>query len=223
MNPHAALLLLTDGRLPAGGYAHSGGLEPAVEAGRVRDLAGVTAFVRGRLETVGHVAAAFAASACRAAHADDGDRLGELDAGLDARNPSPAARATSRQLGRQLVRTAAGMRPDARYALLGRAPHQPLALGGAFTVFGLDPRDAALSALHESATGVAGAAVRLLSLDPVAAHAVLASLTGRIDELADEAGARCTAPVTDLPAGAAPLLDLYAEQHAGRRSRLFAS
>ncbi len=223
MSHHAALLLLADGRLPAGAYAHSSGLEPAVNAGQVRDLAGVTGFLRGRLETVGRVAATFAAAACRATHAGDGDRLDALDAGLDARYPSAAARATSRQLGRQMARTAAVMRPDPRYAGLGREPHQPLALGLAFAVFDLSPRDAALAVLHESAVGVAGAAVRLLSLDPVAAHAVVASLTGRLDELGDEAEAACGSPVVDLPADGAPLLDVYAEQHGARRARLFAS
>lgn len=220
---HAALLLLADGRLPAGGYAHSGGLEPAIQAGLVRDLDDVAAFIRGRLDTTGQVAAAFAAAACQAARAADGNRLDDLDVSLDARSPSPAARATSRQLGRQLLRTATTLRPDPRYALLGRQPHQPLALGAACAVFDLAPYDAALAVLHETATGVAGAAVRLLSLDPVAAYAVLADLTSRIDELATVASARCDQPGAELPAAAAPLLDLYAEQHTSRTARLFAS
>ncbi len=33
----ATLLVLADGRLPAGGHAHSGGFEAAVSAARVRD------------------------------------------------------------------------------------------------------------------------------------------------------------------------------------------
>jgi urease accessory protein len=62
--PHGltTLLVLADGRLPAGGHAHSGGLEAAVTAGRVHDLATLEAFLRGRLATAGLVAAAFAAA-----------------------------------------------------------------------------------------------------------------------------------------------------------------
>ena len=60
----ATLLVLADGRLPAGGHAHSGGLEAAVSAGRVRDVGGLEGFLRGRLATAGVVAAAFAAAAC---------------------------------------------------------------------------------------------------------------------------------------------------------------
>lgn len=35
----AALLVLADGRFPAGGHAHSGGAEAAVRAGRITDAA----------------------------------------------------------------------------------------------------------------------------------------------------------------------------------------
>ncbi|MYX51130.1 urease accessory protein UreF, partial [Streptomyces sp. SID8385] len=53
----AALLVLADGRFPAGGHAHSGGAEEAVGAGRIRDAADLGAFCRGRLHTAGLVAA----------------------------------------------------------------------------------------------------------------------------------------------------------------------
>ncbi|HEX6468716.1 MAG TPA: hypothetical protein VF069_06420, partial [Streptosporangiaceae bacterium] len=61
--PAASVLLLADSRLPAGGHAHSGGVEPAAAAGAVTDLAGLADFLRGRLATAGLVAAALAAAA----------------------------------------------------------------------------------------------------------------------------------------------------------------
>lgn len=61
----AALLLLADGRLPAGGYAHSGGLEPTVHIHGLTDVAGLEGFLEGRAATAGLVAASFAAAACR--------------------------------------------------------------------------------------------------------------------------------------------------------------
>ena len=57
-------LLLSDSRFPAGGHAHSGGVEAAVTAGTVSDLASLEAFLRGRLRTAGLVAAGLAAAAC---------------------------------------------------------------------------------------------------------------------------------------------------------------
>src|SRR6202142_693519 len=59
-----AALLLSDSRFPAGGHAHSGGVEPAVTAGTVSDLASLEAFLRGRLRTAGLVAPGLAAAAC---------------------------------------------------------------------------------------------------------------------------------------------------------------
>ncbi|WP_279577796.1 urease accessory UreF family protein, partial [Streptomyces sp. YIM 98790] len=94
----AALMVLADGRFPAGGHAHSGGAEAAVKAGRITDAASLEDFCRGRLHTAGLTAAALAAAACAGA-----DPL-DLDTAADARTPSPALRATARRLGRQLMR-----------------------------------------------------------------------------------------------------------------------
>src|SRR5450756_2319955 len=57
-------LLLSDSRFPAGGHAHSGGVEPAVTAGTVTDVASLEVFLRGRHATAGLVAAGLAAAAC---------------------------------------------------------------------------------------------------------------------------------------------------------------
>lgn len=61
-----AALLLADARLPAGGHAHSHGLESAVAAGRVSDLPSLRAFVVGRLWTSGLSTAAMAAATAAA-------------------------------------------------------------------------------------------------------------------------------------------------------------
>jgi urease accessory protein len=220
--PVAALLLLADGRFPAGGYAHSGGLEPAVAHGGVHDLATLESFLAGRAATVGLVTAAFAAAACNAAGQRDTARLDALDAALDARMPSPAQRATSRQLGRQLLRVATAITPDPLFDQLDDRLHQPVAFGTTCAVMGLVAHDAALTSLHESIAGPAASAVRLLSLDPFATHAILAGLGPVLDELAGRALQYGDDP-DELPALAAPLLDIGAERHAARHGRLFAS
>jgi urease accessory protein len=209
----ATLLVLADGRLPAGGHAHSGGLEAMVASGRVREVADVGGFLRGRLHTTGLVSAAFAASACV--------RTGEdLDRGLDARTPSPALRKASRAQGRALLRAGRAMwtlPPTAR------DPHHPVALGVLAAAAGLGPLEAAVAAAHGAVSGPASAAVRLLGLDPYAVHALLAGLAPEIDRIAADAAARCHDAVDDLPAAGAPLLDVGAELHATWEVRLFAS
>jgi urease accessory protein len=220
----ALLLALVDGRFPAGGYAHSGGLEPAVTSGHVQTVDDLEPFLLGRLRTTGLVTAAVAAAACREVLGGTTiERLAALDSELDARTPSPAQRATSRQLGRQLVRAVVTITPQLAGMETGhRAPHLPVALGVAFGHHGLSPYDAALACLHESAAGVVAAAVRVLSTDPFVTYGVLARLAPVIDELAGEAVDR-SADLADLPADSGPLQDTNAERHRTRATRLFAS
>ncbi|KWX10443.1 hypothetical protein TR74_03585, partial [Carbonactinospora thermoautotrophica] len=105
------MLLLADSRLPAGGHVHSGGLEAAVRAGLVTDLASLAGFLRGRLATVGRVSAAFAAAAVRLAGDPDAGAAAwaELDAELDARTPALPQRQASRTQGRSLLRIASAV------------------------------------------------------------------------------------------------------------------
>ncbi|RST16051.1 urease accessory protein UreF [Streptomyces sp. WAC05374] len=217
----AALLVLADGRFPAGGHAHSGGAEPAVRAGRIRDARDLETFCRGRLHTSGLTAAALAAAAAA------GHDPAALDEAADARTPSPALRATARKLGRQLLRAARASWPSPELDALARAfprgAHQPVVLGLAARAAGLGPEDAAHCVAYETVSGPATAAVRLLSLDPFQATAVLARLAPDMDDVAARAARAADHGVDALPAASAPLLDITAEQHAAWPVRLFAS
>ncbi|WP_314174272.1 urease accessory protein UreF [Streptomyces winkii] len=222
MTATAALLVLSDGRFPAGTHAHSGGAEAAVRAGRITDAATLREFCRGRLHTAGLVSSGLAAAAATGVH----DVL-DLDEAADARTPSPALRRTSRRLGRQLMRAARAAWPstalDALAAARPRGAHQPVVLGLAAAGAGLAPRDAAYAAAYEAVSVPATAAVRLLSLDPFEATAVLARLAPAVDEVARQAADAAGASVDSLPAAAAPLLEITAEDHATWPVRLFAS
>ncbi|GLW97893.1 urease accessory UreF family protein [Microtetraspora sp. NBRC 16547] len=246
---NAALLLLADSRLPAGGHAHSGGVEEAVRAGAVTGLDDLARFLRGRLATAGLVAAALAAAACELAStaADAAPailRWRRLDAEADARTSSPAQREAARTQGRLLVRTARRIWPSPALSSLARAvpdgAHHPVALGATAAAAGCDPGQAALAAAYASVTGPATAAVRLLGLDPVTVHRLLADLAPSLNETACAA---CTAPHPEhgavdpddawtadpdspwaaLPATAAPALDLLAENQLRAATRLFVS
>ncbi|WP_405837697.1 urease accessory protein UreF [Streptomyces sp. NBC_01518] len=221
----AALLVLADGRFPAGGHAHSGGAEAAVKAGRVTGAAGLGEFCRGRLHTAGLVSASVASAAAL------GVDPVELDLAVDARTPSPALRVVLRKLGRQLMRAARATWPSAELDALARefpkGAHQPVVLGLVARSAGLGAEDAAYCAAYESVSGPASATVRLLSLDPFDATAVLARLAPELDLVADravEAGRRVLAEgVDELPCASAPLLEIGGEGHAAWAVRLFAS
>ncbi|MET9574599.1 urease accessory UreF family protein [Streptomyces massasporeus] len=221
----AALLVLADGRFPAGGHAHSGGAEAAVKAGRISGAASLGEFCRGRLHTAGLTAAGLSAAAAL------GIDPVALDRAADARTPSPALRVAARKLGRQLLRAARATWPSAELDALGRefprGAHQPVVLGLAARSAGLGPVDAAYCAAYESVSGPASATVRLLSLDPFDATRVLARLAPEVDRVADRAVEAARKAVDDgvdaLPAGSAPLLEIGAEVHAAWPVRLFAS
>ncbi|MFJ5807472.1 urease accessory protein UreF [Streptomyces sp. NPDC093093] len=221
----AALLVLADGRFPAGGHAHSGGAEAACKAGRIHDAATLADFCRGRLHTSGLVAAGLAAAAAL------GLDPAELDAAADARTPSPALRTAARRLGRQLLRAARATWPagelDALAAAFPPGAHQPVVLGVTARAAGLGPSDAAHVAVYESVSGPATATVRLLGLDPFEASAVLARLAPELDAVsarATEAALLARDEGTGaLPAASSPLLDISAQVHAAWPVRLFAS
>lgn len=242
-----AALLLADARLPAGGHAHSHGLESAVAAGRVSDLPSLRAFVVGRLWTSGVSTAAMAAATTAAAaersgyvfprmrgkthpqpgSAADGVDWAGLDAEAGARLAAPALRVVSRRLGRQLLRVALATWPSPLLGELkgaiGQGPHQAVALGAAGAAAGLDPHGTAVCAGYLTVTGATGAALRLLGLDPYAVTALIADLLGDVERVAGEATRDLTGPLAALPCPASPPADIAAQDHATWEVRLFAS
>lgn len=221
----ATLLVLADGRFPAGGHAHSGGAEAAVKAGSITGAEGLEAFCRGRLHTVGLVSASLAAAAA------SGVDPVELDVAADARTPSLALRVASRKLGRQLMRAARATWPSGELDEVARVfpkgAHQPVVLGVAARGAGLGADDAAYCSVYESVSGAASATVRLLSLDPFAATGVLARLAPEMDAVVgaavEAARAARVGGVGGLPAASGPLSEISAEAHAAWPVRLFAS
>ncbi|THJ65529.1 urease accessory protein UreF [Arthrobacter echini] len=234
----SALMLLIDGRFPAGGHAHSGGFEAAAANEKVTDIASMEQFLLGRLHTTGLVAAAFAGSSClsfgRAArmsdeigHAAFSESLAALDAEFDARTPSPVLRVVSRRLGRQLVRAGRRIWPHPLVEELARLPgqgvHQPIAFGVVAGAAGQPPVLAATAAAQESITGPATASVRLLGLDPFEVNALLARLADDVATVGAGGFAAASSSPADLPASAGYLIDISAEVHATWEVRLFAS
>ncbi len=217
MNP--SVLLLADGRFPAGGHAYSAGVESAVDAGDVRDLATLERYLDGRL-ALGVVESAFATAAVDAT----GGRIDLLDAEFDARVMSPRLRTVSRRLGRQLARAASAVWPDAELARLAAStdgPHQPVALGVAIRVGGGSAADAASISMHHLAAAACTAGVRLLGLDPLAVAGVPARALERHLPSADQVAAWSTATPSHLPALGGTLTELLGERHGEWDARLF--
>jgi len=225
--------MLADGRLPTGGHTQSAGLEPAVRAGLGADgkqPADVGEYARDRLRTVTRTEAAVAVVARHHAHPDRqaadappiqmAPRFTQLEAAWAARTPSRALRTASRRQGRAYLRLAARVWPDVLRHLPADAEiARPLVIGVIGAVTGLSAEQVARLVAYDDAQTVIAASLKLLPGDPATAVTWLAALHEDIERLVND-----VAPLTDIdkiPAGGAPLIDQFAEQHAIERMRLF--
>jgi urease accessory protein len=237
-NAELVAMMLADGRLPTGGHTQSGGLEPAVRAGLGADgkrLADVAAYARDRLRTTTRVEAAVAVvtrhvalSLCgtNVAPADENvpknarGAVALVEAGWAARVPSHVVRGVSRRQGRLLLRLAQRVWPDVSTYLPNDGEiARPVVLGVVGAVTGLSAEQVARTIAYDDAQTVISASLKLLPVDPADAATWLAGLNDDIERLVKD-----VAPLTridEIPADGAPLIDVFAHNHATERMRLF--
>ena len=222
-----AVLQLADGLFPAGGFAHSFGLETYAQEGHVSDREGLEAFVVAHLEGASGPADAVAVvAAVRAAVAGDQAAWLELDGRLEAMKTVPEFRAASRQMGRQTARVAAAVAQDPLVVTLARAIEDGLTPGHHAAVFGaalgrrgVDGEAAATAFLYSTAALLVGAGLRLISLGQVDGQRVLAAVLPRVARLAATAA---VTPISEMWSFT-PALELAGLRHAGLEMRLFRS
>jgi urease accessory protein len=222
-----ALLQLSDGLFPAGGFAHSFGLETYAQDGLVTDRAGLEAFVVAHLDgSAGPADAVATANAVR--HAAAGDLAGwvAVDARLEAMKAVPETRAASRQMGRQTLRVAAATSVDGFIAEIARAVEDGLAAGHHATVLGAalgragaDAEAAAAAYLYSTAALLVGAGLRLIALGQLDGQRVLTAMRPRIVRLAATAAAAAPEEMWSFNPG----IELAAIRHASLEARLFRS
>lgn len=225
-------LLLADARFPSGEPAHSGGMEAACAVGLVKDLETLRSFLYGRLWSSGVVGAVAAACVCERGRSTQAasSLFRTVEAELDARIPSPAARQASRSQGGHVLRLAMTIADDPLLDALGRAtvghrkrPHYPTAVGAVAAAAGATPEEAAEAAAYASVAGPAFAAQALLGLTPEAISSLGVEMAPEVSRLAREAGQTSMRSLSQIPAFGAPALEYLAEAHAALQKRSFAS
>jgi len=212
------LMLLADARLPVAGHTQSGQLEPAVLDGLA--AADVPLFLRARLATVVAVEAGTAVVGLHRLRA--GLPLPDVVDAWAARTPSPAMRGASRVQARAHLRLAERLWPDSPHVGAVRAQEgacRPLALAAAAAAAGLPAVGLARLVAYDDLQTVCAAALKLLPLDPAVATGWVHDALPEAEEQAARASA-LTDP-EDIPAAAAPRLDLWAQAHATTTRRLF--
>ncbi|MGH8895810.1 MAG: urease accessory protein UreF [Egibacteraceae bacterium] len=221
------VLQLADSFFPSGRYTLSHGLESFVQCGWVEDPADLEALIEEYLTAVvGGADAVAAAEAARCAAAADVATIVEIDRRLHSMKLAHEAAVSSVRTGRQLLATARGLcasPPLERYADRVSASQAPgnhaVALGVFGAAWGLTPAEAALVELYSFATGLLGAALRMLRLGHTQAQGILRRLGPSLDALAQQAS--CTS-YEDMRAFA-PAVEIMQMRHERADVRLFAS
>ena len=212
---------LIDSAFPSGGFAHSGGLEAAVQHGRVTDADSTRAFARQALAQTGRSALPIVTASHRCQ-----ESLGELDHLSDLFLSNPVANRASRAQGRALLtsvvrsfREADVETLETRIRIEGLGGHYAPLFGRLFSALGVELAVAERAYLFISARGVSSAAVRLGIVGAFEAQAMLAELTAQIDPIVRDCGELSP----DHIAQTAPLIDLFQATHDRLYSRLFQS
>lgn len=211
------ILQLSDSAFPAGGFAHSGGLEAAVQAGAVRSERDLRGWIADALWNSGAGALPFVG----AAH--DGD-FGAVDRACEAFLVSAVGNRASRTQGRAFLETCACSFPNDEIATLRarareHACHLAPVFGACARALGASRDEAQRTFLHQQLRATASAAVRLGVIGPHLAQRIHYDLHAALDDVMS----RCGALRADDAAVTAPLQELFGAAHDRLYSRLFQS
>jgi len=225
-----ALWQVADSAFPTGGFAHSFGLEAAVQHGAV-DATTLASFVRDTLGQAGHGALPFVSAGhaamgrARSAPAPSPSTLAAVDARCDAFLRNVVANRASRTLGRAWLATFERTFPKpAVHAFCAEARQAPARHYAPLVGAGLRAIDVSLDAaqrlfLFSVCRGTLSAAVRLGLAGTTDSQRLLAECAGDLDRTLTT----CGTLTLDDAAQVAPLLDLYQSAHDRLYSRLFQS
>jgi urease accessory protein len=215
------VLQLADSAFPAGGFAHSGGLEAAAQLGELRGEDAVACFVRDAMWQAGHTSLPLVAETCRRP-----ERLPEVDSLCDAFLLGAVANRASRTQGRAMLAAcsqsfggdAFARAHDAARERRLHGHHAPV-FGFAAHVLGVSRQDALSVWMHAAARGVLSAAVRLGLLGTHEAQATLRETAPLLTRIVTECGLLHCESVAQT----SPWIEIVGSQHERLYSRLFQS
>jgi urease accessory protein len=219
------LIWLASPALPVGGFSYSEGLEPAVEAGLVKDEASAGDWLvdqlhgglaRGDLSVVAAVVAAV--------RAGDALRINELDDWVRQTRETSEFRQQTEQMGRSLDEwrrslDSAGVRPRGHHQPADTHRTYPVAFAIAAAGTEASPRQIALTFAFGWAENMMQSAIKSVPLGQGAGQRILARLAVEIPPAVDHA----LSLDDDTRQAFTPMLAILSAQHETQYSRLFRS
>jgi urease accessory protein len=204
---------LTDSAFPAGGFAHSAGLEAIWQHGEARNRAELAGLLETSLWQFGHGILPFFS----AAH-DEPGQLGALDQHCDAFLTNHVANRASRLQGRAFLSSAEKIFHGPP---IGPPPcgHLAPVFGAATRSLGLNRSRAARLFFFLHLRGLIGAAIRLGMVGPMEGQAMQC----RLSPVAGEILTQCENLAVAEAAQTAPLLEIWQGTQDRLYSRLFQS
>ncbi len=225
-DPILQILQLSDGLFPIGAFAFSDGLETAVQQDHVVDAEDVRVWLEQYIDAVYGESEGPAVLQAMGAFPEDWPRLECLDRELTALRSSSETRASSRSLGKRLLKTCIALYPGRgldealERVELGRC-HGNLAVvhGVVFRALGLGERQALLAFAYSRVSGAVSAALRLAPVGQHEMQCVLRDALAHVPDVTDRILARPNGPLTAF----VPMLDICQMEHRALYSRLFRS
>jgi urease accessory protein len=221
MDPNWLIWQLADSAFPTGGFAHSAGLEAAVQWGEVTSANDLTAFTRSALTQIARSTIPIVCTAC-----SDPIQYESLDRLTHALLTNHVANRASRAQGQAMLTAADRIFPSPDLAAMRQSVRTQRLHGHFAPVFGRimgilnTTRDLAGQLfLFISLRGIISAAVRLGAVGPMEGQRIQHELGSEATTIA----ARCSALTLDDITQTAPLVDLLQGTHDRLYSRLFQS
>lgn len=223
----AVLLQSSDSMFPSGAYAHSLGLEGAVEEGLVGDSGAYARYLEDFVvPQMVHLELPYAGFAYDAARANDLEGFCRLDREYGAMKATRELREASRNIGSQRLVLIQELWGDTFVSELSQAKrdgrlagHETLVLGVQAARTGLSRADALASVYYLGLALLTNAVVKLVKIGQRRCQQILSEHLSRVDEMVERASRVEASDVGWF----VPFLEVASARHETAYSRLFIS